>query len=162
MLRTQVEMALGELAAAGLVTSDSFTGLRALITRAQAAPFRGATSTNVRHTGCRALVGPVAAGEMERSMSKSVSSTSADAMVQRYGIVFSAPCWRGNGGCRPGVPGCGFTGEWRPAATCAARSLRQRLQRRTVRLAHRGKGITGLRAGRTLHRPVCACPAMTH
>ena len=32
LLRTQVEAALGELVANGLVTSDSFAGLRALIT----------------------------------------------------------------------------------------------------------------------------------
>ncbi|WP_276316619.1 DEAD/DEAH box helicase [Halomonas flagellata] len=38
MLRTQVEEALGELAAWGLVTSDSFTGLRALIAPAHKRP----------------------------------------------------------------------------------------------------------------------------
>src|SRR6185436_2422704 len=32
ILRTQVERALGELAGAGLVTADSFSGLRALLT----------------------------------------------------------------------------------------------------------------------------------
>ncbi|TFH88588.1 DEAD/DEAH box helicase [Billgrantia azerbaijanica] len=38
LLRTQVEEALGELAAWGLVTSDSFTGLRALIAPAHKRP----------------------------------------------------------------------------------------------------------------------------
>ncbi|MGL6251789.1 MAG: Lhr family helicase, partial [Billgrantia desiderata] len=38
MLRTQVEEALGELASWGLVTSDSFTGLRALIAPASKRP----------------------------------------------------------------------------------------------------------------------------
>lgn len=38
MLRTQIEEALGELAAWGLITSDSFTGLRALIAPAHKRP----------------------------------------------------------------------------------------------------------------------------
>ena len=53
MLRSQAEMVLGELAAAGLVTSDSFTGLRALITRAGKRP---------RFGGLRARMSGVQAG----------------------------------------------------------------------------------------------------
>ncbi len=102
MLRTQVEMALGELAAAGLVTSDSFTGLRALITRAGKRPRFGglrARMSGIQAAGRWSALSPPAEGEVDEQERVQYL---ADAMVQRYGIVFRAllarerrlPPWR--------------------------------------------------------------------
>ena len=97
MLRSQVEMALGELAAAGLVTSDNFTGLRALMTRADKRP---------RFGGRRArLSGVQAGGRWSALLTPGAEDVHeedrvgylAAAMLRRYGIVFRALLARENG-----------------------------------------------------------------
>ncbi len=145
MLRSQVEMALGELAAAGLVTSDSFTGLRALITRAEKRPRFGglrARMTGVQAAGRWSALPPVAEGALDEEERLQYL---AEAMIQRYGIVFRAllagerglPPWRAwlrvyrsmeaCGDLRGGRFVSGFSGEQyaSPAAVDALRALRR-------------------------------------
>ena len=146
MLRSQVEMALGELAAGGLVTSDSFTGMRALITRADKRPRFG--SLRARMSGVQAggrwsaLPAPAADEVNEEDRVRYL----AEAMVRRYGIVFRAllardrglPPWRAwlrvyrrmeaRGELRGGRFVGGFSGEQfaAPAAVEELRAMRRR------------------------------------
>ena len=146
MLRSQVEMALGELAAAGLVTSDSFTGLRALITRADKRPRFGglrARMSGVQAGGrWSALPTPAADGVNEEHRVQYL----AEGMVRRYGIVFRAllardrglPPWRAwlrvyrrmeaRGELRGGRFVGGFSGEQfaAPSAVEELRAMRRR------------------------------------
>ena len=102
MLRTQVEDALAELVVLGLVHSDSFAGLRALLTpsdrrkplaRGQAAPAHRA----VRHRG-RGPLGARPATRRRRPPRQARPSRPehdivehiADTLLRRYGVVF----WR--------------------------------------------------------------------
>ena len=97
MLRAQVEEALGELVALGLVTSDSFAGLRALLTpTGQRKPHGGfkrrgrVLPFNIESGGRWALVRRVRpAGGDDRSRDGAVEHV-ARALLRRYGIVF----WR--------------------------------------------------------------------
>ena len=146
MLRSQVEMALGELAAGGLVTSDSFTGMRALITRAHKRPRFGglrARMSGVQAGGrWSALPAPAADEVNEEDRVRYL----AEAMVRRYGIVFRAllardrglPPWRAwlrvyrrmeaRGELRGGRFVGGFSGEQfaAPAAVEELRAMRRR------------------------------------
>jgi ATP-dependent Lhr-like helicase len=92
LLPTQVEQALGDLAGLGLVTSDSFAGLRALITPAsKRKPLSGARR---RHR--TAPHGIDSGGTSDRP------ELVAKTYLRRYGIVFKrllsretgAPAWR--------------------------------------------------------------------
>ena len=103
LLPTQVEQALGELAGLGLVTSDSFAGLRALITPAsKRKPLTGARRRHrtaphgIESAGRWALLG---SGTSERSNDEFYALR----LVRRYGVVFKrllareagiAPPWR--------------------------------------------------------------------
>jgi ATP-dependent Lhr-like helicase len=90
MLRTEVEEALGELVASGLVTSDSFSGLRALLTPSEKRkPFGG------RRGHRRSLWGIEDAGRWSlrrRPASRSLDSDALEpivhALLRRYGVVF--------------------------------------------------------------------------
>jgi ATP-dependent Lhr-like helicase len=90
MLRTEVEEALGELVASGLVTSDSFSGLRALLTPSEKRkPFGG------RRGHRRALWGIEDAGRwsLRRPAVNAAGDTDAvepivHALLRRYGVVF--------------------------------------------------------------------------
>jgi ATP-dependent Lhr-like helicase len=101
LLPTQVEQALGELAGLGLVTSDSFAGLRALITPAsKRKPLSGARRRHrtapfgIESAGRWALLG----GTREQHSPELYART----FLRRYGIVFKrllaretgAPAWR--------------------------------------------------------------------
>jgi ATP-dependent Lhr-like helicase len=101
LLPTQVEQALGELAGLGLVTSDSFAGLRALITPAsKRKPLSGARRRHrtaphgIESAGRWALLG----GTREQRSPELYART----FLRRYGIVFKrllaretgAPAWR--------------------------------------------------------------------
>jgi ATP-dependent helicase Lhr and Lhr-like helicase len=100
LLPTQVEQALGELAGLGLVTSDSFAGLRALITpSSKRKPLGGARR---RHR--TAPFGIESAGRwslVERAAEESAEAV-ARSLLRRYGVVFrrilareaGAPPWR--------------------------------------------------------------------
>ena len=146
MLRSQVEMALGELAAAGLVTSDSFTGLRALITRAGKRPRFGGLRARMSgvQAGGRWSVLPAPAGDDVNGEDR--VRYLAEAMIRRYGIVFRAllardrglPPWRAwlrvyrrmeaRGELRGGRFVGGFSGEQfaTPAAVEELRAMRRR------------------------------------
>jgi ATP-dependent Lhr-like helicase len=106
LLPTQVEQALAELAGLGLVTSDSFAGLRALITpsskrkplsaarrRLRTAPY------GIESAGRWSLLGGPAD---RRNGGSDVAELHARALLRRYGVVFKrllaresgAPAWR--------------------------------------------------------------------
>lgn len=94
LLRTQAEDALGELCAWGLVTADSFSGLRALITPSNKRP-RFAPRTRIRR---RAGAGVDAAGRWAPlPLSAQTETTRIDfealehiawVLLQRYGVIF--------------------------------------------------------------------------
>jgi ATP-dependent Lhr-like helicase len=100
LLPTQVEQALGELAGLGLVTSDSFAGLRALITpSSKRKPLGGGRR---RHR--TAPFGIESAGRwslVDRGAEEPVE-LAARLLLRRYGVVFKrllpreagAPLWR--------------------------------------------------------------------
>ncbi|MBW6390760.1 Lhr family helicase [Billgrantia antri] len=113
MLRTQIEEALGELASWGLITSDSFTGLRALIAPASKRPPIAASGRRRR----RHAPGVDAAGrwswlpapERESPIERRRITTDMESLehiawvlLERYGVVFrrvierepALPPWR--------------------------------------------------------------------
>jgi ATP-dependent Lhr-like helicase len=91
MLRTEIEEALGELVASGLVTSDSFSGLRALLTPSEKRKPFGA-----RRSHRRALWGIEDAGRWSLRRRVIAPHSSDDdavepivhALLRRYGVVF--------------------------------------------------------------------------
>ncbi len=99
LLRPQVEDALGELVALGLVTSDSFGGLRALLVPAdRRKPLAGAPRRrrvlrfDMDDAGRWALARRAVpeAGEGQAQMRQAATEHVARALLRRYGIVF----WR--------------------------------------------------------------------
>jgi ATP-dependent Lhr-like helicase len=105
LLRTQVERALGELAGAGLVSADSFSGLRALLVppdkRKGLAPGgrRRAPACGVDTAGRWALLAP----EQDATRPGDERTEAiARVLLKRYGVVFRAllaresrvPAWR--------------------------------------------------------------------
>ncbi|HSM17496.1 MAG TPA: hypothetical protein VK845_10950, partial [Gemmatimonadales bacterium] len=95
LLATQVELALAELVGLGLVTSDSFAGLRALLTPSdRRKPLRAVSHTRRRTT---APVGIESAGRWSRIRMEGNSAperasaaveAQAWALLRRYGVVF--------------------------------------------------------------------------
>jgi ATP-dependent Lhr-like helicase len=107
LLPTQVEQALGELAGLGLVTSDSFAGLRALITpsskRKPLGPARRRHRTvpyGIESAGRWSLLPPSPHPAVPPSHPP--AELAARALLRRYGVVFrrllarepDAPAWR--------------------------------------------------------------------
>jgi ATP-dependent helicase Lhr and Lhr-like helicase len=95
ILRTQVEQGLGELVAWGLVTSDHYTGLRALITPAnRRASFARAVrpgAVSVDSAGRWSLVAAgVPPGDTGLIAAPDAVETIARALLDRYGVVFRA------------------------------------------------------------------------
>ncbi len=104
ILRTHVERALGELAGAGLVTADSFSGLRALLTPSEkrrslsgGRPSTRRSAYGVDTAGRWALL----AGDIAMDREEQVE-TIARTLLRRYGVVFRSlltresrlPTWR--------------------------------------------------------------------
>jgi ATP-dependent Lhr-like helicase len=100
LLRTQVERALGELASAGLVTADSFGGLRALLAPSEKHKRRArrrGTVHGVDAAGRWALL----LGNADENQKDRVERV-ARALLKRYGVVFRSllaresrlPTWR--------------------------------------------------------------------
>ena len=128
LLRPQVEEALGELVTLGLVTSDSFAGLRALLApsgqrkphsdvkrRGRVLPFE------IESGGRWALIRRVAAGGRRGGAGRSASNMSRGPCLRRYGVVF----WRllaREAGVAAAVarPACGSIAASRRAARFAA------------------------------------------
>ncbi len=98
LLHTQLEVALAELVAWGLVTSDSFTGLRALLVPAhkrppvdRAASRRGGSSVSLfgmENAGRWSLLHAGAAGAPVDAASRETVETVAWMLLRRYGVVF--------------------------------------------------------------------------
>jgi ATP-dependent Lhr-like helicase len=100
LLRTHVEEALGELAGAGYVTSDSFAGLRALITpSARRAPFVSLTGgapparSSVENAGRWSLLVSGAATEEQgtaphHQLDREAVEAYARVLLRRWGVVF--------------------------------------------------------------------------
>src|SRR5947199_9613597 len=90
LLRTEVEKGLGELVAWGLVTSDSFAGLRALLVPSD----RRRPSRGFRRRGRIAPFGVETAGRWPRVRAaaplpeEAVAEAVAWQLLRRYGVVF--------------------------------------------------------------------------
>jgi ATP-dependent Lhr-like helicase len=146
LLRTQVEEALGELVASGQVVSDSFGGLRALLTppRHHRRRPRGARLTNA---GRWALAKRKGVDGTSKSDNAERVERIALALLRRYGVVFMRmlereaawlPRWRdllrvyrkleARGEIRGGRFVSGFSGEQfaLPEAIAALRTVRRR------------------------------------
>jgi ATP-dependent Lhr-like helicase len=96
LLRTQVEEALADLVASGLVVSDSFTGLRALLT-----PSHKKTQAGARRRGREAVYqmasagrwsilnrGPVVSYANGNVVDSETAEQVARILLKRYGVVF--------------------------------------------------------------------------
>ncbi|MFY9826779.1 MAG: ATP-dependent DNA helicase, partial [Thermoanaerobaculia bacterium] len=94
LLHTQLEIALGELVAWGLVTSDSFTGLRALLVPAHKRPpvdrKRGSSLSlfGMENAGRWSLLHPATSGPAPETPSRDAVETVAWSLLRRYGVVF--------------------------------------------------------------------------
>ena len=98
LLNSQVEVALDEMAAHGLVTSDSFTGLRALLTPSNNRP----GENRLRRNGKKAIYGMEHAGRWsvlehkEIDLSKDIQKENIEKiawiLLKRYGVVFRRMC----------------------------------------------------------------------
>jgi ATP-dependent helicase Lhr and Lhr-like helicase len=97
-LKAEIETALWELVAAGLVTADGFDNLRSLIDPKRRAGQGSGRSTRPRHsTGRWAVLHPVEAAERSRAV-----EAACWMLLRRYGIVFrdalareaNLPPWR--------------------------------------------------------------------
>jgi ATP-dependent Lhr-like helicase len=153
LLRSQLEEALAELVALGLVTSDSFDGLRALLVpSSERKPIAGArrrrrtVSSGMEDSGRWSLVRQPPAGG-ERKPNAGAIEHVARALLGRYGVVFWRmleresswlPPWRellriyrrleSSGEIRGGRFVAGFTGEQfaLPEAIGMLREVRRR------------------------------------
>jgi ATP-dependent Lhr-like helicase len=106
LLPTQVEQALGELAATGLVTADGFSGLRALLTPTEKrARLNGQTSRRRRSVYSVETAGRwslLRSGVVSDSSDVEMLEMRARTLLRRYGVVFrrlldresGAPPWR--------------------------------------------------------------------
>jgi len=88
LLRTQVEDALGELVACGLVTADSYAGMRALLTPANrktnAAKRRGKAAYDMSSAGRWSLL----ARQVVTAIDQASIEKLARILLRRYGVVF--------------------------------------------------------------------------
>jgi ATP-dependent Lhr-like helicase len=143
LLKTQLEEALGELTAWGLVTCDSFRGLRELILPQRLQRRRQAPAERLAAAGRWSLPRPAAAGEAD---ALNHAEHLARVLLRRYGVVFrrlleresGLPSWRellyvyrrmeARGELRGGRFVQGFPGEQYalPGAVSALREIRNR------------------------------------
>ena len=100
LLRVEVENALGELVANGLVTADAFNGLRALITpQRRRQGFRGRSRARGRSVsfdaaGRWAAIETDTGGAAEPSAAAEAVEAAARALLRRYGVVARAALTR--------------------------------------------------------------------
>ena len=146
LLHTQVEEALAELVAVGQVVSDSFGGLRALLTPPRHHR-RRAAGARLRRAGRWSLAKPKRANGAPRRDDAERTEEIALALLRRYGVVFMRmlereaawlPKWRdllrvyrkleARGEIRGGRFVSGFSGEQfaLPEAVAALRAIRRR------------------------------------
>jgi ATP-dependent Lhr-like helicase len=98
LLQSRVEQALGELAAQGRVTADSFEGLRALLLpQEKRAPFGDLDRkrhhkiiTSIEHAGRWSLIRqpPSATSETQAQARDEALETFAHVLLRRYGVMF--------------------------------------------------------------------------
>lgn len=94
LLRSQVEEALGELVAAGLLTSDSFSGLRSLLVESKYRTAKGsrrrkAIGFEIEEAGRWSLIHHVLKGQAAGAKAEVESLLFiARALLRRYGVVF--------------------------------------------------------------------------
>ena len=154
MLRTQVEEALAELVALGLASSDSFAGLRALLTPSEKRkPFGGRTrspSQRLRHRGCRPLVAAAQAVAIRRVRDAVASEIDGQivegivhALLRRYGVVFWKLLQREAAWLPPLA---------RAAARAASSRSARRHSRRPVRRRRFGRAVRNARGGERIAR----------
>jgi ATP-dependent Lhr-like helicase len=108
ILPTQAEQSLAELVTRGFVTSDSFSGLRALLTPANKRPSLAYEGTNAKRRGRLSKYSVETAGRWSLLLHKSEASANdiveqkARSLLKRYGVVFrrllaresDLPSWR--------------------------------------------------------------------
>ncbi len=109
LLHTRIETALAELVANGIVSADSFSGLRALLTPQQKRPgFAGArrrqrmSARGIEEAGRWAWLHATAPDEAGRQTDEQAIDHCALALLRRYGVVFrgllarenALPQWR--------------------------------------------------------------------
>jgi ATP-dependent Lhr-like helicase len=97
LLKTQLEMALGELVARGFVASDSYMGLRALLIPEQKKQRYRGLSFGMEEAGRWTLVRPLASPAGEPSHARPDGEARREAvehvagmLLKRYGVVFRA------------------------------------------------------------------------
>jgi ATP-dependent helicase Lhr and Lhr-like helicase len=96
LLHTELEDALGELVASGLVTSDSFSGLRALLVPSSKRPSphrrrgRRASLFGIADAGRWSIVRRASTSETTNASSPDIVDLVARTLLKRYGVV----CWR--------------------------------------------------------------------
>ncbi len=93
LLRSQVEEALGELVAQGLITSDSFAGLRALLTPANRKTNAGKRRRreavyDMASAGRWSILGSAVSSTLSENPSSELVEVVARVFLKRYGIVF--------------------------------------------------------------------------
>jgi len=94
LLRTEVEKGLGELVAWGMVTSDSFAGLRALLIPSDRRRPLGGATVGYRRRGKVAPFGVETAGRWSRVRhathvsEEQIAEAQAWQLLRRYGVVF--------------------------------------------------------------------------
>ena len=156
LLQSQAETALGELVAAGLVSADSFGGLRALLhaAGAQAQTRRARSTAGDPWTAAGGPLEPDPARCAARARAAARCRASARARAARvHCVAAAAPLWRRVpqvAGARAGVaatvaPAAARLSPPRGAGTDPRRPLRRQQQRRAVRTAGCG-GCTALGA----------------
>jgi ATP-dependent Lhr-like helicase len=89
LLNTQVENALGELVAKGLVNCDSFKGLRSLLVpEEKKRRYRGINPFGIEDAGRWSLLNPVNVAKVE--LESNAIEHMAGVLLRRYGVVFRA------------------------------------------------------------------------
>ena len=89
LLNTQVENALGELVAKGLVNCDSFKGLRSLLVpEEKKRRYRGINPFGIEDAGRWSLLNPVNLAKVE--LESNAIEHIAGVLLRRYGVVFRA------------------------------------------------------------------------
>ena len=172
LLRSQVEEALAELVAVGLVSSDSFGGLRALLVpspsagrspapAAGAAPWHSAWRQRAagRWRAARVRRSPKRRRHRRRS-SRRRSSTSRARCCSATASC-SGGCWNARPpGCRPGATCCASTAGSRAAAKSAAAALSPASPASNSRCPMRSACCAKSGASR-MRGPWSRCPAPT-
>ena len=150
LLRTQVEEALAELVAGGQVSSDSFGGLRALLTPPRHRRRRHAVGgARLRPRGCRQMVARQPNRLKQRqAAARSMRRVEEIARAARAMASCSCGCWSGRPpGCRNGVISCASIASSRRAARSEADASCPAFRASSSRFPKRWQAARGEAAG---------------